>query len=373
MATNKLKQCKIALQMIFICNPLSMFVLNLFAPAKAAAFAHREEFSPLMADVCSFLSYWLPWRWKKHWMVYENLADYQPAEQCRFFLTYSAKEETLKAMSEEARQMLWSITTKDSGKPKDKMLRVIEVFIRALPRLQDEQVPYLLDINRIYLFKMYIRHGTIRYVQVKMLVHAAVYGHPTLPQYTPTVGNGGPESGLQRNYTAEDVALAKADLNLKRQMFLNILTDYVRQHGIKPDVFAYIAELKAGTLGEEVSSAIRIALLVHEQRAFTVSHRKPEMSAIWRTYCEQQKNLCFEAQIWMTPAQYDVYHSTNHTLLPDAIAHYVRKGNLDMCRKIFLYEPEYGFVSEEIAHLVHANRDVETVFYQILQAQEKNA
>lgn len=373
MATNKLKECKIALQMIFICNPLSMFVFNLFAPAKAAAFAHREEFSPLMADVCSFLSYWLPWRWKKHWMVYENLADYRPAEQCRFFLEHSPKEETLKAMSEEARQMLWAIATKDDGKPRDKMLRVIEVFIRALPRLQDEQVPYLLDINRIYLFKMYVRHGAIRYPQVKMLINAAVYGHPTLPLYVPAVGDGGPQSGLQQHYTAEDVALAKADLKIKRRMFLDILTDYVRQHGIKPEVFAYILALNVGAAGKEVSSAIRTALLVHEQRAFTVSHRKLEMSVVWQSYCEQQKNLCFDAQILMSPAQYDVYHRTKHTLLPEAIAYYVRKGNLDMCRKIFLYEPEYGFVSEEIAHLVHANREIETVFYQILQTQEKNA
>ena len=280
-------------------------------------------------------------------------------------MEHSPKEETLKDMSEEAQQMLWAIATKDDGKPRDK---IIEVFIRALPRLQDEQVSYLLDINRIYLFKMYVKHGAIRYPQVKMLINAAVYGHPTLPLYVPAVGDGGPQSGLQQHYTAEDVA----DLKIKRRMFLDILTDYVRQHGIKPDVFAYIAELKAGTFGEEVSSAIRTALLVHEQRAFTISHREPEMSVVWQSYCEQQKNLCFDAQILMSPAQYDVYHSTKHTLLPEAIAHYIRKGNLDMCRKIFLYEPEYGFVSEEIAHLVHANREIETVFYQILQ-QEKNA
>ena len=380
MATNKLKECKIALQMIFFCNPFSMLIFTFFAPARAATFAHRREFTPLMAEIYGLLSYWLPWHWKKHWMAYEVLADYSVEDQCRYFMECSKTPETLGKMSEPARDALWKVATeypnctnqiwKKCRKHLDSK-KVIDAFVENVGRLKDEQVKYLLETKDLPAFKTYLKHGAIRYEQVKMLAHAAVYAHPTLPLYTPQVGDGGFQSGTAAPYTKAEVRAIERSYQADCQIFLEILIDYVKKHGVKADLLSYIDSLEAKEAGDNVKQALNAALKVHEQCVFVSAESDNEYSDAWRIFCEKTPEICIEAQKRMNLKQYDVYHRTGHILQAEAIASFIRKGNIDMCRKIFVNEPENGFINEEIAHLIHANREVQTLFYQILQELEK--
>ncbi len=386
MATNKkLKELKIALQIIFICNPFSMCLFNLVAPAKAAAFAHKKEFSPLMADVYGFWSYWLPWHWKKHWIAYEVLADYPVEDQCRYFLECSKTPETLGKMSEKAQDILWSVitaypktrgtysrqNTADTVWCKNRMLfnssDVLPIFAKAPVKLKDEQVKYLLENKKFEVFQQYLSRGAIRYEQVKMLVHAAVYAHPTLPLYKPQVGDGGLESGTAHSYTEAEIRAIERSYQADQQIFLEILINYVKRHGVKTEIFAYVDGFSAGERVYDVRQALSSALKVHEQCVFTSSHQDDERLEEWQTFCQNTPEICVEAQMRMSLKQYDVYHSTGHILQAEAIAYFIRKGNIDICRKIFVNEPENGFINEEIAHLIHANNEVQALFYQVLK------
>ena len=365
MATNKkFKNFKIFLQKIFVCNPLSMAVFIFFAPASAAAFSHRPEFSPLMGEVYGFLSYWFPWRCKKHWISYEGLENYRPDEQKRYCSELTA--DTLKQLSDEMWRVLWSLAVKY------KYLKLLEMLMADRPSLlADEQVQDLMSIPAFELLVMYIHKGAIRYEQLKMLAHSAVYSHPTLPLYTPQVGDGGPQSGLATTYTEENVQAIESRREENCREFLGILTDYVKKHGTKADLLSYIDSLKAGEAGDNVKQAVNAALKVHEQCVFVSAECDNEYSDAWRIFCEKTPEICAEAQMRMSLNQYDMYHNTGHLLQADTIAYFIRKGNIDMCRKIFVNEPENGFINEEIAHLIHANREVQTLFYQILQELEK--
>lgn len=357
------------LQAIFVCNALSMFVFNLFAPKKCAKFAHQEKFGNAM-KVYDALAALMPYRWRKHWMdYYSSWEGYSDYDQVMYFSESDdiiTARNRFKKMTNNALELLWMVATRKGMENPEK---VINMFIAFQPKLTDKQFEYLLTEKKFRLIELYISKGPICAEQVKMLIHSAIFGHPTLPLYEQIAVNGD-------FYTISEDDAQKANTNRSSdcENFCNLLVTYVKKHGLSADLLLYGNNLAKQTItinhenALRTKQAIQAALNVRSQCLYVISQRGENFNEdAWRTYCHENPYICVEAQMKMDLPKYKIFAEEGHMLDEEALTRFFMQANLAMCREIFMTEPHYGFVTEKIALLVNENHRLQKVFYDVLQ------
>lgn len=323
------------LQAIFVCNALSMFVFNLFAPKKCSKFAHQEKFGDVMR-VYDALAALMPYRWRKHWMdYYSSWEGYSDYDQVMYFSESDdiiTARNRFKKMTNNALELLWMVATRKGMENPEK---VINMFIAFQPKLTYKQFEYLLTEKKFRLIELYISKGPICAEQVKMLIHEAI---------------------LHEDYD-----------------YCDLLVSYVKKHGLSADLLLYGNEIGKQTdinrkRALRTKQAVQAALKVRSQCLYVVSQRGVNFKEdAWRTYCRENPYICVEAQMKMDLPEYKIFAEEGHMLDEEALTRFFMQADLAMCREIFMTEPHYGFVTEKISLLVNENHRLQKVFYDVLQ------
>ena len=307
---------------VFVCNPLTMFFFNLFAPQKAAEFCARPEFKEPMLFCYAFLLYWMPFYWTKHWMKQIGPENYGCKRQLRYYNEVDNSDETFLRLDKEVQEkILWQNLQNNE---------VLEKIGRIW-RPSDECFFDLLFTQNYSAIEMLAQSGPFRKSQVKTLLEAASYS-----------GKFGDEN--------------KNSFGLNSILF-PFLRRYICKYGLSCELKTMAHEIEMSNSNDMSfwNNAIERATIVYFQRTVTNSHKQYFHATEWLGFCKRNKKICWQAQICMNLAQYHIFHSTGHKLHEEALLHFLKAGDGAMCKFIFRYEPNNGMISKHVRKTVTSN------------------
>ena len=325
-------------------NPLSMFVINLLSPRRAAEFANnRNMFGERI--YAFYERHALKWHfhWAKYWMRLDRLSDYSVKQQINYLFKVAFRNQTeveaLKAMGENRTSVkdAYSVLFFQYGKKvlplrhrdiKNRQtpkwyLRPVAVFMMQNIRLDwdflKEMVEWAKHDEQIRLdLKEYLATGKLNDSQTMLLVDAV---------------KSADEAGV--------------DLQM-----LGLLSDYIKRYGIcKEQVQLLKAKLDKSCF-EFVLDADKYYRHCKAVRAGQKDGAK------WEEYCKQIEYLVPEAQKLMTTKQYDVYSRNNndtsgHKLDNEVIYDFLHnRSDETLWKLIFLREPNHGLYNAQTHTLV---------------------
>lgn len=348
MANTSLKEeFKVFLQIIFVCNPLTMFFFNLFAPQKAARFAFQPKFGQTMRDCYTFFASLMPFYWNKFWIELAGVGDYDDKLQERFCWEFSRKPETLKQMSDGALRLLWRRRGVTPLSDKKTRLEHAMLFIEA-GKMNDCRFEDVLDFVEDYIVWAYIKRGALPKQHLRMLTLKAACNSSTADY---------------RGFSVQH------ELNGR---FLQILVAYTKKYGLTSECLQIVHHVGiTKPEADKLQGVIDESMNIFSQRSYTVSQKSESDLTGWRAFCKSSKKIYTEAQMQMNVAQYLIFNETGHTLDVDAILFFVRKVNKPMCQEIFRHEPDHGVAAQEVSSLINATPELRNMFYQTLGEKEK--
>lgn len=317
------------LEIIFVCNPLSMFLFNLFAPRLAVEYVASKK-SNHLTFCYAVLASLMPFYWNKYWMSLVGVQHYSKRLQKKYYLRYDSTSETLRAMDSDLVEEIFreNIDNCDvmeyisaNHRPSDKML--LEFF-------QNGQIQYL---------RMFAKYGPFTKSQILQLIDVA-------------------KSEVMTGYSS-------AGLVDWRQ--LDFLVEYFKKFDTDSEITASLHNLNGldDAIVKHWKHAIDIAMEAHSQKVLTNNLRKNYDEKQWQNFCENTQNISYEAEICMCSDQYKVFHRTGHKLSAEAIKFMMQKADHMICCQIFHYEPNFGLITDEIASIVKSSRDLYPMYLSI--------
>ena len=294
---------------LLVFNPVSMFVINLCAPALAATLAHSKNYCG--NTTCQFYT-WLalkfPFKWAKWWIPLDKLHEYTVEEQKIYFNEVHRSKEVLWALSPEA----WASLMKN-------------IYVYPFKVLADG----MRERNDLFaaLLNLTAKEGREREL-IKQYMH---YG--ALPK---------PQMEILVKKVCEESA------NGKDSILLTVLCDYIKRCGLSKEMLEKIMRDEA--VSPQLKSVVD-AWLAHKQRIQTRSLRDLstiEQIVAWTEFCRNNRNIHPEAQQEMSLNQYAIFHKNGHSLDAGAIAYLLWYGDEKMAEQIFRNEPNFGILSKNI-------------------------
>lgn len=322
---------KDACEIIFIGNPLSMFIFNLFAPARCAEFAHQTKYYPLMWESYLFLAMLMPYYWLKYWIAWEepkNLKDYRTKTQVKYFLEFCYAE-TAQHLSDAAFDKIWNACIENTGFALYASFdneKCLSILVAGRKKLNEKQLEQLLNGAGYNIIRQYFGYGAMPKPQVMQMIR---------------------------------FCCAKGDC-----ASVCLLADYIRRYGADAEMITLAFEYKehANLIQDELTEALDC----HSQRVFIDKHGASNALPEFETYCFKHEKFFAEAQMHMNKDQYDIFHKTGHKLSPEAIEYFVAKHSIPMCRRIFKYEENNGLANEKINAMIHADAEMCNLFYMVI-------
>lgn len=312
----------LAITFIFF-NPLFFVPYTLLAPRKAAESLYDWDL-PVYMDLmqCLYAPFVavLPMYWKKHFMDVRGISDYSAKLQVKYFFTVNGEEEqieTIKAMSFEAKQLLWN---SDHEKAHGNAVRVL--MVDAGVKLDGKQFEFLASHSLTSVLEVYIN------------------------KYTPS------EEMMEI---------------LLRYRLGDLFLDCVERHGLSTRLIAKVFAMKNEICSCEenecekafrrnMAGLMQEALSKFSQRQMVRNTAaKNDGGDEWKCYLVKGNVLYPEAQKMMNVWQYDAYHHNGgYHLSAEAIVYFLSKADQGMCSRIFKYEPREA-MNDQAQALIAAN------------------
>ncbi len=336
-----------AVLVILACNPLSMFVFNLFFPEYASRFT--AEFIGFPQALRRFYTkYALKWPywWAKHWITLGNLNTCSARKQVAFYRDNDIYKEVVKLMSPEAQVMLVRRHFELIERIYSEMRLTDEMFAEWLQQLikQDAKKEHSLDfVKELYApLENYLKKGKLPFSQMMLLLHAAVeeYDNSACPlmsyvyDYIERFGMSEKQLKEMAQYMCDNLYWHSA--------FSEKPTTEMAKEFAKYDKFTHF-------FGMLHDRQVR-----YEQRIFTRTHRLANQADEWRAFCTENTYICPAAQKEMSINQYTIYHEAGYVLCVEAIAHFLRYPDRNLHRLVFRYEPLEILQKSEIQALVES-------------------
>lgn len=340
---------------ILACNPLSMFLFNLFFPENAARFV--REFIGFNDSWRRFYQKsalkWPLW-WSAAWITPENLKTCGVRKQVAYYLANINRSQTLRAMSSEAQVALVHKRYEQIREIYGIMHLTDKMFAEWLQQLvKKDRKTCFISGYREKLYEPlcdYLKRGKLPFSQVMILTRAAVDEH-----------------------------------NNSACPFMKYLEDYIERFGLRKNQLDKIAQYMcdnlywSDTFDEEPTTDFAKALkkrdeynhyynfllerqINYEQRVFTRSQRGDRLTDEWKTFCEKTRYIHVSAQKEMDIEQYRLFHGTGHTLNKEAIFTFLSYPDRKLHRLVFLYEPLEIFEEKELKTFIERNAPLKTVF-----------
>lgn len=318
------------LQLFLFFNPLTLWLVNLFAPRWAVCIAHDKD---LYGKTCQKFfeqqgKKW-PWHWAKWWYTSKEIGCLTDDKQLDYYYNVSHSSDTLNAMS-----------IHNSAKVIGKDFEEFKGYIASVNTLNAMSIAISAKdayINMSYnLFCAFIR-ASIEKDDMSALGDYLKRG--TLPKDQVVILSEYARKSTTGVYSNTWLAL--------------IFYDYVERCGLGKDLLKNLLERPSSAkFKEEVEKRQNI----YSQRVFTKSQRGTKQTDAWLTFCETTKEICPQAQMEMGLDQYHVFHKTGHTLDAEVIL-FILQHNSDrtMAQLIFEYEPNYGIANDAIKEFVDQN------------------
>ena len=341
----------------------AFIVWCLIAP-KAAARMYYTEIT-IFDDILHKLNDWiiniLPFYAKKHFMPKHGIGRFPASLQLKCYFCPSKRfnartVDTVKAMSDEAYELLWSdgrLIDDDYDKLMARNNAQLVYFgldddiqVKAYNLLDHpaKLVEFMGD-EAVRLLWFNSRDRSTDYANVvaagKTLTDNMFRGLLERPDIA--------RSYLQKQTPSESMMAQLISLDYTCDDIRVLALDTIRKYGLSPRLAEIIAD------GEH-NSLFRSALKDYQQRIFFTradENKKDEFVIFLRKH-----DIGVYAQMYMKPWQYKIYHEERRLLDDKAIKHYLRKGDLEMAKLIFAYEPAYGMHGQAIKNIVIANSEL---------------
>ena len=318
---------------VVLFNPLTLFVINLLAPAFAAALVHNEIYCG--KTICRFYTYlalkW-PFKWAKWWVTPNLLKNYTVQEQKIYFNEVRQDEEVLWSLSPEA----WAVLMRN-------------IYVYPFKKLanglkeRNDLFTALLDLTcqegkERQLLKEYMKDGTLPKSQLAILV--------------------GKVCAESKNIQSGSV--------IRR-----ILLDYVERCGISKEQISKI------TGDENISQVVKDAVAESNEAYLqkVVTKRLYNLSSIeqvdeWVKFCAKDKHICVLAQQEMSLNQYAIFHKQGHHLDAGAISYLLWYGGPEMAKQIFLNEPKFGVLDSKIEFILDKHEYLRPTLQKVIEETE---
>ena len=304
------------LTVIFICNPLTMFFFNLFAPRKASEFIYTWRGSGTkLKNFYMILADQTPFYWNKYWMQRAGVEHYSPSQQTKYYLQFDTTGKTLRKLDDGTVCKLF-FSTKN---------KLIKEQIYENCRANDDLFTSLCLGKCISDLRRLVEPGPLGKGQVFAMIKMAKC----------EVLEGGKGS--------------------QKFPLTDFLADYVRMFKMDEEI---IDELRNFDVPKEHAKVwfdrINPAIETFKQRLFTKDQQKNHDVRPWRNFCKTTKGICPEAQVLMNQKQHLIFYENGHRLSQKAIVYFLRGGNPARFDLILRHERKDVF-GDEAMSIINAN------------------
>lgn len=308
---------------ILFANPLSMFLLNIFAPRKTCLWAKNSVyFGKTIFGFYNALSAIMPFYWAKWWVEPNDsvrLHKFSLQRQVAYFKKVSSSAETFNALSDDADIVLL------------KQMSAQEIFdLMPQIRFSTNIWRYLQDSGRHDVLERYIQHGAI--------------------------------SSSNLWYLVESVA----DIRAPYLANIQLLEKYAMRYNL-PDLF--ISKLQQDcACFNRIQRACRCYNQSRNVQMFCGLINAQEEKK-WKKFCSEN-DLEPEAQAQMNLKQYELFATTGQHLHPKAVAILLQKPNVKYWQQIFAHEPMDVFSRPRILMLIKENPSLHKMYKSVTQKKE---
>ncbi|MBR6355224.1 MAG: hypothetical protein IKR92_00070 [Alphaproteobacteria bacterium] len=315
-------------------NPLVLLVINLVAPAFAAAMVHTKDYcGKTVCKLYTRLALKWPFKWAKWWITPDLLQNYTIDEQITYFRLVNSSEEALWKLSPEA----WARLVKNNG------YFPFECLAKGMKERND-LFSALLDLTVSEqkvraLIRGYMEAGTLPKTQAEILIEKAC---------------------------AESEKYASGVVG-------RILCEYIERCGISREMMENV------TTCDKASEALKQAVVdsedVYLQKLTT--KRLFNMDTIekideWAEFCASKKKISVAAQKEMSALQYQMFHRNGHRLDARAIMHMLWYKDKDFAEMIFVNEPQFGILNDKIDFILDKHDYLRPTLQEIIKEVEKD-
>ena len=348
---------------VLLGNPLSMFVLNLFAPRCTAEFAKNQNLFGKKIYACyeSFALKW-PFYWSKWWMKLDDIRKYPVNKQIQYFLKVSFKNdtavETLKKMMSSEGMNFNDACEKLFFEYGDRKLPIRELRSRMV----NECVVAWHDNVTVMEFMM--RNVRLDYYALGKVIQRATKDEQMQNELKSYIVRGAisyEQFGLLIDAVTTDSG--SADLQM-----LGILIDYVKRYGISKEHLARVKKQYPTPCAELVEEA---STWYTQMKAVKSFKNTAEGKSAWRKFCKETKKILPEVQAMMTPTQYAIFHNVGLKLDIEAIKAFLNRSDKALWNEVFTKE-KATCQSGEIRAFIRSNPVLELAYVNSRNHSEQN-
>ncbi len=334
---------------VIIFNPIVVWVLALMAPKWVARMSYEKGIGAwdLITHIPFETNNWLwrvlPWRCRKHYMIYEfeNFSKFSSKDRCECFLECYAG--TLSIYGYHSSQ---DVFAKLNAEEKAKVFEKCKDFaIEQGEILTNEQFGKL---NNQQICSYAKKHDGLDIEKFELLAKAKNKAAADVLEW------------LVFRYTPSFEQIEVLAENSLDDLLIRVIAAYGLAKG-------KVTELKNHISDTERWKKIELALRCNSQIKIVKSGKLDD----WRHICETE-DICIGTQYYMTDDHYDVFHQTGHQLHDRAVVSLLQSRNLGFAEKIFEFEPNNGLNSEDAKAIVESDPQLKLSLYKV-RAKSKEA
>lgn len=323
-------------------NPLSMFVLNLFAPRNTAEFAKNQNlFGTRIYRYYERHALKWPFYWARWWMKLEDLSDYAVKQQIQYFFKVATKNKTeaeaLKAMS---KKQFW---------PDAHEALFFKYGEKELPMQELRSHTYgqciVCKTVNLNVREFMMRHVRLSYNALKETIKCSETNEDLRDELKKYLASGKlNDAQFEMLIDAVTISAGKGYLQL-----FGIFIDYIKRYGISDK---YLRRIERKYPKSFYELTVDNALLHQQTEVLSSCQTSDKGEDDWREFCKKTPNILPDVQCKMTLAQYKIFHQTGHTLDAKAVDAFLHRDNTALWRAVFRNEPNHGFWDGQIHVLV---------------------
>lgn len=320
-------------EIIIVLNPLSMFLVNLFAPHAAVSYVFSKK-KRWLEKFYAFLAKAMPYKWNNYWIERVGVQNYSPKRQKLYYRYYDSSAETLKLLDRQViEEIFWEY--------RDDHAFIEQICSNYRP--SDELLAKLCCESGVKYLYRFMHYGPFNKSQTLFLIQQAK--SETMAQYP--------------------------DIRTANLPILTFLADYLKKFESDAEIVRALYDFNDGGYGGEAAvkrwhNAVDHALMIRTQKTVTLAIRKKFDEAKWTNFCKETDVIYPEVQMCMNSDQYKIFHNTGHQMSAEAILYFMQKVDYPVCFLIFNYEDEMGLVTEDIKRIVKSDDQLYSIYISLV-------
>lgn len=322
------------IMVIFVCNPLTMFFFNLFAPQKASKFIYTWSGSgKKLKKIYRFLANLMPFRWNKFWMSYAGIKQYSPRQQTKYYLEHETTGEILRLLDIKEVDKLFYTQKKN---------KLVREQIYEFRRPSDS------------VFATMFLGKDVR--DLRKFAHFGPFGKNVALSLV--------------NCAKCEVLESKSDC--QKFPMTDFLADYVRMFKMDDEMLERLRDFQAPEQKTKIwFSRINPAIEAFQQRMFAREQYKNKDVRPWRNFCKTTKEIYPEAQTVMNQKQHLIFYETGHTLSKKAVLYFLKDGNPSRFELMLEWEKKKGVFKGEAKEIIEDNPGLSRRYEEFINQKSK--